>query len=88
MPRLIRLGDNKGDEGACSQAIRWNDDGSFNEVVGNRPIIGCSMLVGSVAARSYSKQDYWLTTEVTEILEEKEDYAKFKTKNSIYEWFK
>jgi hypothetical protein len=88
MPKLIRVGDNKGDVGTCSQAIKWNDDGSFNEVVGNRPIIGCSMLVGSGTARSYSKQDYWLTTEVTEILEEKEDYVKFRTKNSIYEWYK
>jgi hypothetical protein len=36
--------------------------------------------------RSYSFQDYWTTTLVTEIIEEREDYVKFKTGNSVYEW--
>lgn len=30
----------------------------------------------------------WQTTPVTEIIEEKDDYIKFKTKNSVYELFK
>ena len=30
----------------------------------------------------------WQTTEVTEIVEQREDYIKFKTKNSNYELFK
>lgn len=30
----------------------------------------------------------WQTTPVTEILEEKENYIKFRTENSIYELFK
>ena len=30
----------------------------------------------------------WMTTTVTEVIEEKEDYVKFKTKNSVYELFK
>jgi len=30
----------------------------------------------------------WQTTPVTEIIEQKEDYIKFATKNSIYELFK
>jgi hypothetical protein len=46
------------------------------------------MLVGSVTARSYSNRDWWMTTKVTEILEEKEEdgvlYVRFKTGNSIY----
>ncbi len=44
------------------------------------------MLVGSITARTYSDQDYWLTTVVTEIIEDKGDYVKFKTGNSVYEW--
>jgi hypothetical protein len=87
MPSLRRCIDGKGDSGSCSQAIKWNDNDSFKEVVSNKPVVGCYMLVGSVTARSYSNQDYWLTTEVTEIIEETETYVKFKTKNSIYEWF-
>jgi len=74
------------DGGSCSQAIKWNKDGTFNSVVGRRPTIGCSMLVGSSTARSYSNQDYWLTTEVTEIIEESEQEVKFKTKKSTYIW--
>jgi hypothetical protein len=46
-------------------------------------MIGCSLLVGSVTVRSYSKQDYWMTTEILEILEDSGDYVKFKTLNSI-----
>jgi hypothetical protein len=29
----------------------------------------------------------WQTTPVTEIIEQKEDYIKFKTENSVYELF-
>ena len=88
MATLKRVSDGKGDQGGLSQAIKWNEDSTFKEVVSDRPTIGCSMYVGSVTARSYSYQDYWLTTEITEILEEKDDYVKFKTKNSEYEWWK
>jgi hypothetical protein len=41
--------------------------------------------VWSVTSRCYSIQDYWLTTKITEILEESEAGYKFKTENSIYE---
>ena len=88
---LRRVSDAKGDVGSCSQAMSWNEDGTLDKVVSNRPTIGCSMLVGSVTARSYSAKDYWLTTDVTEILEElktnKTNYVRFKTGNSIYEWW-
>jgi len=91
MAHLRRKTDGKGDSGARSEAIEWNPDGSFKEVTQNSPKIGCSMLIGSVTARSYSNQDYWLTTPVTEILEEiiNEDthYVLFKTGNSEYEWW-
>lgn len=86
MATLRRTRDGAGDSGARVEAISWNEDGTFKEVVGNRPTIGCSLLVGSVTARSYSGQDYWLTTPVTEILEEREGYVKFSTGNSEYEF--
>lgn len=73
------------EQGARVEAIAWNEDRTFKEVVTNKPTVGCSLLVGSVTARSYSDQDYWLTTVVTEILEESEVCCKFKTQNSIYE---
>lgn len=83
---LRRVSDHYGDTGARSEAIEWNEDRTVKQIVSNRPTIGCSMLVGAMTARSYSGQDYWLTTPVTEILEEEENYVKFKTTNSVYEW--
>lgn len=79
------------ESGGRVEAIAWNEDRTFKEVVGSTPVVGCSMLVGSVTARSYSAQDFWLTTVVTEILEEEKDEdgkfvrVKFKTENSVYE---
>lgn len=91
MAHLRRTRDGVGDSGARSEAIAWHEDGKFKEVVGRSPVIGCSMLVGSITARTYSGQDYWLTTPVTEILEEIENeethYVRFKTGNSEYEWW-
>jgi len=72
------------DGGARREAIRWNEDGTFKEIAGNKPIIGCSMLVGSVTARSYANQDYWLTTPVTKIVKTTKKYIIFETENSTY----
>jgi hypothetical protein len=73
------------EQGARVEAIAWNENRTFKEIVANVPTVGCSLLVGSVTARTYSDQDYWLTTVVTEILEESAVGIKFKTENSIYE---
>jgi len=87
MPTLKRLSDGMGDSGARSQAIKWNDDGTVKSIVGDRPMVGCSMLVGSITARSYSYQDYWLTTVITEIVEDTGDRVLFKTKSgNTYEF--
>jgi hypothetical protein len=56
-----------------------------------RPQLGASMRVGSISGRSYSAQDWWQTTLITEILEERTEedgteYVRFKTSNSEYEW--
>jgi hypothetical protein len=91
MAKLRRLKDGAGESGALTESIAWNPDGSFKEVAGHRPMIGCSLRVGSLTARSYSGSDYWLTTPITEILEEirtdDTDYVRFKTENSEYEWW-
>lgn len=86
MVTLTRDSDGAGDSGSLSQAIGWNEDRTFKEVVDYRPVVGCSMLVGSRTGRAYSDQDYWLTTEVLEILEESDNEVKFRTKNSTYTW--
>ena len=84
MPSLVRTRDGAGDSGPMSEA--WKRvDGKF-VVVGYRPEVGAAIRVGSPYARSYQGQDYWTTTPVTEILEERPGYVRFKTGNSEYEW--
>jgi len=88
MPTLKRLSDGAGDSGAHSIALGLDVDTNKIVIKGNRPMIGCLMQVGSATARSYSYQDYWTTTPILEIIKETEDYVKFRTSNSLYEWTK
>lgn len=77
----------RGDSGPLSEALVWPQEGGYPKAEGNRPKIGCSMKVGSIYARSFSAQDYWLTTPIVEILEDSENQVKFKTRSgSIYTW--
>ena len=88
---LRRISDGAGDSGGSSHALGFNEDNTKVESKGFSPVVGCWMKVGSVTARSYSRQDWWMTTPITEIIEEikNEDvfYVKFKTGNSVYEWW-
>lgn len=86
MSRLRRVSDGQGDVGFV-RIMSLNEDGSIKETLGGKPIVGCVVWVGSVTARSYSNQDYWVTSAVMEILEEREDYCRFRTENSEYELF-
>jgi hypothetical protein len=72
------------DGGSLCESIAWNEDGTFKEVVGNRPVVGCSMRVGTPFTRTYANQDWWLTTPVTKILKETKKYVEFETENSTY----
>ena len=68
-----------------SKDIKWlefNEDGTFKEQF-KEVAIGRSLMM-SPFNRSFT----WQTTEVTEIVEQRDDYIKFKTKNSNYELFK
>jgi hypothetical protein len=93
MARLVRTRDGEGFAGSRVEAIQWNEDGSYDKVIDHKPVVGCSLLVGSVTAGTYSERDYWLTTPVTEIVKEEKNeegkltYAMFKTENSVYEIF-
>lgn len=61
--------------------IEFNEDGTFKEKHSDCAI-GRSLLMSP-----FNFAFTWQTTEVTEILEEKENYVKFKTKNSEYEFY-
>lgn len=96
---LRRTRDGAGDSGGMSLAIIPTYDMDTNKVSNieykndARPAIGAAMRVGSIYARTMQHQDWWQTTPITEILEERveEDgtqYVRFKTGNSEYEWTK
>ena len=93
---LRRTRDGAGDSGSMSDAVTpiYDEDGILVDKIIEqfaRPKVGAAMIVGSTYARSYSAQDWWMTTPITEILEERRDedgteYVRFKTGNSEYEW--
>lgn len=74
--RLVRERDKLVKEASKVMWIEWNEDGSFKSKHEDIAI-GRSLLVFT-----------WQTTVVTEIIEQKDNYIKFKTENSVYELFK
>jgi len=62
--------------------IEWNENGTFKEQF-KIPAIGRSLLMSP-----FNQSFTWQTTLITEIIEQREDYVKFKTGNSNYELFK
>ena len=68
-----------------SKEIMWldfNDKGRF-EAKYDKPAIGRSLLMSP-----FNQFFTWQTTPITEIVEDQDDYIKFKTKNSNYELWK
>jgi hypothetical protein len=62
--------------------LEWNEEGCFKEKY-TEPALGRSLLMSP-----FNDFFTWQTTVVTEIVEQREDYIKFKTGNSNYELFK
>jgi hypothetical protein len=94
---LYRTRDGAGDSGPMSDAVTpiWDDNGKLVDKIveqNARPKVGAAMVVGSPYARTYSRQDWWQTTPITEILDEwideetGDDCVRFKTGNSVYIW--
>jgi hypothetical protein len=59
--------------------IEFNDDGYFKSKH-DEPAVGRSLMMSP-----FTFSFTWQTTSITEIVEEREDYIKFKTRNSNYE---
>jgi len=62
--------------------IQWTDEGFYDSDY-EEPTVGRSLLMSP-----FNMFFTWQTTMVTEIVEQREDYIKFKTQNSNYELFK
>ncbi len=62
--------------------IEWNEDGTFKSKH-DEPQIDRSLIMSP-----FNQFFTWQTTTITEIVEQREDYIKFKTGNSTYELFR
>ena len=88
---LRRDRDGAGDSGPMLMTFDWDQRKDCEQGVIE---VGKGVKCGSLYARSYSGQDWWLTTPVTEIIDairvyneeskEWEDHIRFKTGNSLY----
>ena len=80
--KLVRERDGLTKQSEKVMWIEFDDTGRFkdqhNEIGVNR----------SLVMSPFNDFFTWQTTTVTEIVEQREDYVKFKTKNSTYELFK
>ena len=77
--KLLRERDNLLNFGDKVGWIEWKPDGTFGRLH-DKPAVGRSLILDP-QRMSYT----WMTTTVTEILEQKENYIKFATTNSLYE---
>lgn len=80
--KLVRERDGLTKQSNGIKWLEWNEDGSFKEQF-EEVTIGRSLLMSP-----FNQSFTWQTTNVTEIVEQRDDYIKFKTGNSTYELFK
>jgi hypothetical protein len=80
--KLIRERDGLTKQSKDIKWLEWNEQGKVREDH-NEPAIGRSLLMSP-----FNDFFTWMTTDVTEILENQDDYVKFKTRNSNYELWK
>jgi len=62
--------------------LEWNKDNTFKDKF-EQPAIGRSLIMSP-----FNDFFTWQTTTITEIVEQRDNYIKFKTENSNYELFK
>ena len=80
--RLVRERDGLTKQSEDIMWLEFGENGFFKEKH-TEPAIGRSLLMSP-----FNNFFTWQTTVVTEIVEQREDYIKFKTENSNYELFK
>ena len=80
--KLVRERDGLTKQSKGVKWIEWNEDGSLKHYF-DEALIGRSLLMSP-----FNGSFTWQTTLVTGIVEQRDDYIKFKTGNSNYELFK
>jgi hypothetical protein len=80
--KLVRERDGLTKQSKGVKWVEWNEDGRFKEKYDE---IGLNR---SLIMSPFNDFFTWQTTTVIEIVEQRDNYIKFKTKNSNYELFK
>jgi len=80
--KLVRESDGLINQSKDVLWLEFNEEGRVKQDY-KEPAIGRSLLMSP-----FNQFFTWQTTTITEIVEEREDYIKFKTQNSNYELWK
>jgi hypothetical protein len=80
--KLVRKGDGLTKHSVDVIWIEFNENGTF-KAKHNEPAVGRSLLMSP-----FNQFFTWQCTSLTEIVEEQDDYIKFKTQNSNYKLWK
>ena len=80
--KLVRERDGLTKQSAEVMWVEFNDEGRFKSKH-DEPAVERSLIMSP-----FNQFFTWQTTIITEIVEEREDYIKFKTQNSNYELWK
>ena len=80
--KMIREHDGLTNQSKEVMCLEFNEEGRFKSKH-DKPDVGRSLLMSP-----FSQFFTWQTTPITEIVEDQDDYIKFKTKNSNYELWK
>ena len=84
MAYFLRRGDGAGDSGPLSAAV-WIEDRLTVVQYHATPRVGVRMRVGPLCIGN--KVLAWETSPIEEILLQTRNYVRFRTRNSIYEWW-
>jgi len=80
--KLVRERDGLINQSKDIKWLEWNEEGRF-KAEHKEPAVGRSLIMSP-----FNQFFTWQTTSITEILENQDDYVKFKTQNSNYELWK
>lgn len=80
--KLVREHDGLTNQSKEVMWLEYNEEGRFKSRY-DKPAVGRLLLMSP-----FNQFFTWQTTPITEIVEDQDDYIKFKTKNSNYELWK
>jgi hypothetical protein len=80
--KLVRERDGLTNQSKDIKWLEWNEEGR-HKADHKEPAVGRALLMSP-----FNDFFTWMTTDVTEILENQDDYVKFRTRNSNYELWK